>query len=102
MSEGDPVLAPGDIVSGLETTELVEVRRVAPFGSKTLVEGIGVTSLTRGKRPLSAEELARLQRVRGSDFGYDGDPRAFLLVPKPSVSGSPISLIRSSRSTPAS
>ena len=79
MSEGDHVLAPGDIVSGLETTELVEVRRVVPFGSKTLVEGIGVTSRREVKRPLSAEELARLQRVRGSDFGYDGDPRAFLL-----------------------
>ena len=35
-------LAPGDIVSGLEPSELVEIRRIVPFGSKTLVEGVGV------------------------------------------------------------
>jgi hypothetical protein len=32
--------AAGDIVSGLESNELVEVRRVAPFGERTLVESV--------------------------------------------------------------
>jgi len=29
-----------------------------------------------------------LHKVRGSEYGYDGDPQAFLLVRKPSVSAS--------------
>jgi hypothetical protein len=33
----DQAIAAGDIVSGLEPSELVEVRRVAPFGERTLV-----------------------------------------------------------------
>ena len=34
--------APGDVVSGLEPSELVEIQRLAPFGRKTLVEGVGL------------------------------------------------------------
>lgn len=41
-NEGD--LAPGDVVSGLESSELVEIQRPAPFGGKTLVEGVGLQS----------------------------------------------------------
>jgi hypothetical protein len=36
-------LQPGDVVAGLEPDEHVEIRRIAPCGSKMLVEGIGVT-----------------------------------------------------------
>ncbi len=75
----DPVnIAPGDIVAGLEPTELVEIRRVSPFAGRTLVEGIGVSTKREIRRPLSTEELARLQKVRGSEFTYDGDAQAFL------------------------
>ena len=35
-------LAPGDVVSGLEPSELVEIQRLAPFGNKTLVESGGL------------------------------------------------------------
>lgn len=70
---------PGDIVAGLEPDEHVEIRRVVPFGSKTLVEGIGVNSRREIRRPLSADELLRLVRVRGIDYTYDGDAAAFLL-----------------------
>jgi hypothetical protein len=72
-------LQPGDIVAGIEPDEHVEVRRVLPFGGKTLVEGVGVTSRREIRRPLSADEMARLTRVRGAAFTYDGDADTFLL-----------------------
>ena len=31
----------GDVVSGLEPDELVKIQRIAPFGSKKLLEGVG-------------------------------------------------------------
>lgn len=37
-------LITGDIVSGLEPDEHVEIRRVAPFATKTLIEGVTMTS----------------------------------------------------------
>ena len=72
-------VAPGDIVAGLVPDEHVEVKRVTPFGDRTLVVGTGVTSRREVQRPLRADELARLHKVRGSSHTYDGDPRAFLL-----------------------
>ncbi len=72
-------VAPGDIVAGLEPDEHVEITKVTPFGPRTLVEGVGVTSRRVVRRPLGADELARLHKVRGSSHTYDGDPRAFLL-----------------------
>ncbi|MBN2243728.1 MAG: hypothetical protein JW793_13665 [Acidobacteria bacterium] len=64
---------PGDIVSGLEPSELVEMRRVAPFGSKVPVEGIGVITRRQVKRPLSPEALASFTKVRGKTFMLKGD-----------------------------
>ena len=55
-----PAIAPGDIVAGLEPDEHVEVNKVTAFGTKSLVEGIGVTSRRLIRRPLGADELARL------------------------------------------
>lgn len=75
----DVSLQTGDVVAGLEPDEHVEVRRVVPFGSKMLVEGIGVTSRREIRRPLSQEELARLIKVRGIDYTFDGDAAVFLL-----------------------
>jgi superfamily II DNA or RNA helicase len=73
-------LAPGDIVAGLEPDEHVEITKVTPFaGGRTLVEGIGVSSRRLFRRPLAGEELARITRLRGSSFTYDGNARAFLL-----------------------
>jgi hypothetical protein len=72
-------LTPGDIVAGLEPDEHVEIRRVAPFGSKTLIEGVTATSRREIRRPLSAEELERLTKVRGSEYTFDGDAKAFML-----------------------
>ena len=69
----------GDIVAGLEPDEHVEIRTVKPFGSKTLIEGITVTSRREIRRPLGPDEVARLSKVRGSDYSYDGDAVAFLL-----------------------
>jgi superfamily II DNA or RNA helicase len=71
--------APGDVVSGLEPSELVEIQRIAPFGSKTLVEGIGLESRRLVKRPLAAEELQALVKIRGQSHTFDGDPQLFLL-----------------------
>jgi len=70
---------PGDIVAGLEPDDHVEIRRVAPFGNKTLIEGVTVTSRREIRRPLSAEELTRLIKVRGSEYTFDGEPNAFML-----------------------
>jgi len=75
----DGGLKSGDIVAGLEPDEHVEIRRVSPFGSKTLIEGIGVTSRREIRRPLSEDELSRLTKVRGPDYTFDGDAEAFLL-----------------------
>ncbi|GIX50683.1 MAG: hypothetical protein KatS3mg132_877 [Limisphaera sp.] len=52
MTQADRHLTPGDVVAGLEPSELVEVQRVAPFGNKTLVEGVGLQSRRVVKRPL--------------------------------------------------
>lgn len=78
-TKDDNNLAPGDVVSGLEASELVEIKRVAPFGGKTLVEGVGLQSRRVVKRPLAAEELAALVKVRGQQHRFDGDARLFLL-----------------------
>jgi superfamily II DNA or RNA helicase len=79
VNEADNNLAPGDVVSGLESSELVEIQRIAPFGGKTLVEGVGLQSRRLVKRPLAAEELASLVKVRGQQHTFDGDARLFLL-----------------------
>ncbi len=79
MSDASSSLQLGDVVSGLEPAELVEITKLAPFAGKTLVEGIGVESRRVVRRPLSGDELGKLAKVRGSDFTYDGDPQAFLL-----------------------
>jgi len=78
-AKDDANLAPGDVVSGLEPSELVEIQRIAPFGSKTLVEGVGLQSRRVVKRPLTSEELAALVRVRGRERTFDGDAELFLL-----------------------
>lgn len=69
----------GDVVSGLEPDEHVEVQEVKPFGGKTLVVGIGVRSRRQIKRPLSPDELAGLTVVRGVSFTFDGEPETFLV-----------------------
>ncbi|RLB03096.1 MAG: hypothetical protein DRG59_12020 [Deltaproteobacteria bacterium] len=79
VNKDDNNLAPGDVVSGLEPSELVEIHRIAPFGNKILVEGVGVQSRRVIKRPLAAEELSVLVKVRGQAHTFDGDPNAFLL-----------------------
>lgn len=71
--------APGDVVAGLEPDEHVELNKITTFGAKTLVEGVGVASRRLIRRPLSCEELARLIKIRGASFTYNGDAQAFLL-----------------------
>jgi hypothetical protein len=79
VNDGDNNLAPGDVVSGLEPSEFVEIQRVAPFGGKTLVEGVGLQSRRVVKRPLTAEELAALVKVSDRLRTFDGDASLFLL-----------------------
>jgi len=69
----------GDIVSGLDPSEMVEIRKISPFASKKLVEGITVQSRHEIKRPLTDDELSKLVRIRGTNFTFDGDPSIFLL-----------------------
>ena len=71
--------SPGDVVAGLEASEFVEIQRIAPFGGKTLVEGVGVQSRRIVKRPLSEEELSALVKIRGQSYSFQGDAKLFLL-----------------------
>lgn len=75
----DQVINIGDIVSGLDQSEMVEIRQVAPFGNKYLIRGITLQTKREIKRPLTKEKLLRLKKVRGSSCSYDGDPDKFLL-----------------------
>lgn len=79
MSISENNFAPGDVVAGLEPSELVEIQRIAPFGSKTLVEGVGVHSRRVVKHPLGAEELSALVKIRGPSHTFQGDSKLFLL-----------------------
>ena len=72
-------LAVGDVIAGLEASELVEIRRIVPFGTKKLIEGVGLDSGRLVKRPLSSDEFETLERVRGQQYSFDGDPQLFLL-----------------------
>jgi hypothetical protein len=72
-------IAAGDIISGLEPNELVEVRRVAPFGERTLVEGVTLETKHKIRRSLTAPRLAQLVRVRSQARSFDGDTEVFLL-----------------------
>jgi len=49
--------------------------RVVPFGAKTLVEGVTLQTKHEIKRPLSAQELAQLVKVRSQAHSFDGDPQ---------------------------
>lgn len=79
VTKDDNKFAPGDVVSGLEPSELVEVQRIAPFGTKTLIEGVGVQSRRVVKRPLTTEELRALVKIRGQSHTFQGDAKLFLL-----------------------
>ena len=41
IMETSQEIGSGDVVSGLEPDELVKIQRIAPFGSKKLLEGVG-------------------------------------------------------------
>ena len=69
----------GDIIEGLEPGEHVEVRRIAPFGNKTLIEGVTVTTQRLIRRPVTDEELNHLTKVRGTDYTFTGNAESFLL-----------------------
>jgi len=72
-------IEPGDVVAGLEPSELVEIQRLAPFGGKVLVEGVGLSTRRHIKRPVAPDVLAALTKVRGKAFTLKGDPTLFLL-----------------------
>jgi SNF2 family DNA or RNA helicase len=69
----------GDIVAGLEPDDHVEIRRIAPFGNKTLIEGVTVITRREIRRPLTGEDLGRLTKVRGTEYTFSGNADAFLL-----------------------
>ena len=80
MTDSARNIGSGDVVSGLEPSELVEIQRIVPFGSKNLVEGVGIQSRRVIKRPLTDEELSGLIIVRGKEHTFQGDPELFLLA----------------------
>jgi hypothetical protein len=85
-------LQPGDIVSGLEPNEHVEVQKVAPFGNKILIEGVGVSSRRLVKRPLNTEELEKLIKIRGRSMRSTVTRNHLCLALKLSAFGSLINL----------
>lgn len=78
-TEGTEPLGIGDVVAGLDPSELVEVRSLSPFGSKTLLEGLGLQTGKLYKRPLTALELSSLRKVRGATHTFKGAAQSFLL-----------------------
>lgn len=66
----DNSFAAGDIVTGLELSELVEIQRIIPFGGKMLVEGVGLQSRRVVKRPLTPDELAAPVKIRGRQHTF--------------------------------
>lgn len=85
----DATVVPGDIVSGLDPNELVEIKRLTPFaGGKTLVVGQGVNSRREIKRPLSTEQIAELRKVRGATASLKRLPPMRWDQPIPSRSAS--------------
>jgi len=72
-------LGPGDVVDGLEPAELVEIRRISPFGDRMLIEAVGIQSHRLITRPISGEEFEGLTKIRGTARMLDGDASAFLL-----------------------
>ena len=72
-------LSPGDIVSGFDPAELVEIRKLSPFGNKTLIEAVGLESRREIRRPLTPEQLARLVKIRSGGYSFDGNAETFLL-----------------------
>jgi hypothetical protein len=78
MENGNSIVV-GDIVSGLEPNELVEVRRLAPFGPRTLLEGVTLQTRREIRRPLTDAELHQLTKIRNESHSFDGDPQVFLL-----------------------
>ena len=72
-------ISTGDIVSGFDPAELVEIRKISPFGNKTLVEAVGLESRREMRRPLTPEQLAHLVRIRSGGYSFDGDAETFLL-----------------------
>jgi len=75
----DDKISPGDVVSGLEPSELVEIQRITPFGSKMLIEGIRTQTQRVFKRPLSDDEISNLVKIRGRTHTFKGDAELFLL-----------------------
>jgi hypothetical protein len=87
VTEMNTSLAPGDVVSGLEPSELVEVQKISAFGSKTLVEGVGCQTHLVVRRPLTDEQLAKLIKVRGKPVPLTEMPPCCSLVQRQSASG---------------
>lgn len=79
VNDNDHTFSAGDVVEGLDSSELVEIQRVAPFGDKILIEGIGIKSQRRVRLPFTTEQLAELTKVRGQKHSFDGDAELFLL-----------------------
>lgn len=69
----------GDVVSGLDPGELIEIKKLSAFGAKTLVEGVGLQSGKVFKRPLSQGEIQSLTKIRGTDHNYQGNGESFLM-----------------------
>ena len=80
MTDSAHRVSVGDVVSGLERSELVEVTSIESFSdTRVLVRGHGVESQRIVERPLTQNELDDLEIVRTSQRSFDGGPEAFLL-----------------------
>ncbi len=70
----------GDVVKGISSSELVEIRSIEDFGPRKLIVSVGIDSKKEVSRPFSLEEIDNLEVVRSGDFNLRGDPDLFLLA----------------------
>lgn len=79
MKYADSNGASGDLVFGLECSELVEIQCIAPFRGKTFVERVGLQRRRMVKRTLAAQQFTTLVRMVTGSLLSMATPRPYVL-----------------------
>ena len=70
----------GDVISGLEHSELVKIQAVKDLSEdKVVIKAVGIDSKEVIEIVKSIDEMDDIYKVRGDNYSFDGDPERFLL-----------------------